>query len=208
MLSWASNMEHDVPLSTPPRCYRTVVSTELLKKGNETVGKDVNKVSRFQVTLREASCFLSRVTENQVRQSAKFCSESERTRVPSGTLRSERERAKTEIFFFRPPTFPYSCSVKRHCKCECSQRRSSSFGYPHCHWSGRVLYECTNFAVAYSRKLRLRVCSPRFLCLHCGPLLVSASRGALPCFGVRDSEGGAMTLELLETGRRCEKNPV
>ena len=32
--------------------------------------------------------------------------------------------------FFRPPTLPFPCSAKRHCKCECSQRRSSSFGYP------------------------------------------------------------------------------
>ena len=35
----ANNLKYDVPLSTRPRCYRTVMSIEFLKKGTETVAK-------------------------------------------------------------------------------------------------------------------------------------------------------------------------
>ena len=35
----ANNLEYDVPLTTRPRCYRTVMSIELLKKGTETVAE-------------------------------------------------------------------------------------------------------------------------------------------------------------------------
>ena len=86
--------------------------------------------------------------------------QSERTSVSSDTHSAKRERAKAEgaqerrvsspsglecraalpilgasaptqnSIFFRPPTLPFPCSAKRHCKCECTQRRSFSSGIP------------------------------------------------------------------------------
>ena len=89
--------EYDVPLPARPRCHRRVVSTRSLKTGSETVGKAVNKVSRLQTTHGEASCLLSGTTENQVRKSAKFCSESERTSVPSGTPAQARQDTRKVV---------------------------------------------------------------------------------------------------------------
>ena len=57
-----------------------------------------------------------------------FCLKSKRTEVPSGTPLSVRERAKIEVNFVGPPTLPFSCSAKRHCKFESTQRQSLDSG--------------------------------------------------------------------------------
>ena len=51
--------------------------------------------------------------------------------------------------FFRPPTSPFFMQCKRHCKCGCTQRRSSGFRYPRRSGLAEliVLYEGTNPAV-------------------------------------------------------------
>ena len=51
-----------------------------------------------------------------------FCFKSKGTSVPSGTPRSVRELAKTEINFVGPPTLPFSCSAKPHYKFRCPRR--------------------------------------------------------------------------------------
>ena len=68
-------------------------------------------------------------------------------------LNAERLSPVRIYFLSPPPSLPFPCSPKQHCKCECTQRRSSGFRYPRRAGLAELtaLYEVTILAVGVRR---------------------------------------------------------